>query len=282
MKIRKLLVLTGSVIVMALGAFSIKAQAAPVKQADGNYFDAAFYAQQNPDVVAVFGNKSDMLYAHYVYFGKAEGRLPYSPSYNPSGSNLAVSSFDPAYYAGKYPDVAIALGYDPSLLKLHFDLYGQYEGRYPNAAAESAATGNAITGNNGTMFVVNTGDDSSSVEKQVLNLVNAYRAQYGLSALTWDSTNLAPGAALRAQEISLVFSHTRPDGTSCFTAIRNPGYVGENIAAGQRTPEAVMNSWMNSAGHRANILNPSFRKIGVGYFSTSSGYGSYWVQMFSS
>ena len=78
MIIRKLLVLTGSVIVMALGAFSIKAQAAPVKQADGNYFDAAFYAQQNPDVVAVFGNKSDMLYAHYVYFGKAEGRLPYN------------------------------------------------------------------------------------------------------------------------------------------------------------------------------------------------------------
>ena len=123
----------------------------------------------------------------------------------------------------------------------------------------------------------------SSEEQQVLDLVNAERAKYGLAPLSWDSSNLGPGAALRAQEISVYFSHTRPDGTSCFTAITNPGIVGENIAAGQRSAQEVMNSWMNSPGHRANILDARFTKLGVGYlYSPSSHYKFYWVQMFSS
>lgn len=120
--------------------------------------------------------------------------------------------------------------------------------------------------------------------EKVLELVNQERAANGLSPLTLD-TSLCAAANARAQEITSQFSHTRPDGTNCFTILKDYGIsyraVGENIAAGQTTPAAVMNSWMNSPGHRANILSSSFGKLGVGYVKTSGGYGHYWVQMFT-
>jgi len=78
-------------------------------------------------------------------------------------------------------------------------------------------------------------------------------------------------------------SHTRPNGTSCFTVLSELGVgysaSGENIAAGQKTPQAVMESWMNSSGHKANILNPDFTHIGVGY-AEGGNYGTNWVQLF--
>ena len=123
----------------------------------------------------------------------------------------------------------------------------------------------------------------SDFEQRVLDLVNIERGKEGLSPLEWDGPNLGAGADVRAVEISTNFSHTRPDGRSCFTAITNPGAVGENIAAGYRSPEAVVEGWMNSPGHRANILDPDFKKLGVGYYYASgSYYGHYWVQLFSS
>lgn len=261
-------------LVAVFGA-SFSVQAAPVTMPDGTVFDAEYYAASNPDVVAAFGNNSDIMYVHYVLFGKAEGRLAVAPgSAAPSSSS---GSFDAAYYAARYPDVANCLGYDPNLLKLHYDLYGKNEGRFANAAEEAAATASAPAAT-----VVTTTVDNS-FEMQVLNLCNAERAKYGLAPLTWDAANLAPGAAIRAQEITVVFSHTRPDGSRCFTAIRNPGWVGENIAAGQETPEEVVNAWMNSPGHRANILNVRATKLGVGYvYVPGDMYGHYWVQMFSS
>ena len=76
------------------------------------------------------------------------------------------------------------------------------------------------------------------------------------------------------------FSHTSPTYGSPFNMMKNFGInyktAAENIARGQKTPEAVVNSWMNSSGHRANILNPGYTKIGVGYEKT----GNYWTQMF--
>ncbi len=264
-------------LVAVFGA-SFSVQAAPVTMPDGTVFDAEYYAASNPDVVAAFGNNSDIMYVHYVLFGKAEGRLAVAPG---SAAPSATSgSFDAAYYAARYPDVANCLGYDPNLLKLHYDLYGKNEGRFANAAEEAAATAAAAPAHAAT--VVTTTVDNS-FEMQVLNLCNAERAKYGLAPLTWDAANLAPGAAVRAQEITVVFSHTRPDGSRCFTAIRNPGWVGENIAAGQATPEEVVNAWMNSPGHRANILNGRATKLGVGYvYVPGDMYGHYWVQMFSS
>ena len=113
---------------------------------------------------------------------------------------------------------------------------------------------------------------------RVVELVNQERAKQGLSPLS-TMTNLTAAANIRAPELVVLFDHNRPDGTQCFTALREAnvtGYftAGENIAAGYSTPEAVVNGWMNSSGHRANILNSSFTHIGVGY------YNGYWVQMF--
>ena len=100
------------------------------------------------------------------------------------------------------------------------------------------------------------------------------------------SCKLSDVAQTRAKELTESYSHTRPDGSSCFTALReaNIDYIaaGENIAAGYSTPEAVVEGWMNSKAHRANILNANYSKIGVGYCADGSGYGSYWVQVFVS
>lgn len=124
----------------------------------------------------------------------------------------------------------------------------------------------------------------SDYASEVVRLVNIERANYGLSPLTM-TQNLNNAATVRANEIVTSFSHTRPNGTSCFTVLSELGIsynaCGENIAAGQRTPEEVVTAWMNSEGHRANILNSSFNKIGVGVVESSSGYGIYWSQMFT-
>ena len=117
----------------------------------------------------------------------------------------------------------------------------------------------------------------------VLRIVNEEREKVGAAPLTL-SQDLMNSAAVRAQEIASSFSHTRPDGSSCFSALSNQnGALGENIAAGQSDADDVRNSWMNSPGHRANILKSYFSKIGLGYhYESDSYYGKYWVQMFRS
>ena len=116
----------------------------------------------------------------------------------------------------------------------------------------------------------------------VASLVNAARQDAGLSELELDA-DLCAAAQARAQEIAQSFSHTRPDGSSCFTILEEFGIsyraAGENIAMGQRTPEEVMDGWMNSSGHRANILNGTFTSIGVGYYVDEAG-AAHWVQIF--
>lgn len=126
----------------------------------------------------------------------------------------------------------------------------------------------------------------TSFEKQVLDLVNEQRAQNGLSALVWDDA-LASVARAHSEDMRdrHFFSHTNPDGLSPFDRIKSYGIsyrsAGENIAAGQTTPAEVVQAWMNSSGHRANILNEGYTKLGVGYASGGS-YGHYWTQNFAS
>ena len=119
--------------------------------------------------------------------------------------------------------------------------------------------------------------------QEILNLVNAERSYAGLMPLKLTGT-LMDGAATRADEIIEYFSHTRPDGTSCFTVIEDtyPSYyAGENIAAGYPSAEDVMNGWMNSEGHRANILRPSYTELGVGLaYDEDSDYKFHWSQLF--
>ncbi len=127
-------------------------------------------------------------------------------------------------------------------------------------------------------------DQTEVYQQKVFELVNAQRASQGVAPLVLDPA-LCQVAMLRAEELTETFSHTRPNGSLCFTAIKEAGIsymaAAENIATGQSTPAAVMNSWMNSSGHRGNILSGSYGKIGVGYVSTSNGLGSYWVQIFT-
>lgn len=123
----------------------------------------------------------------------------------------------------------------------------------------------------------------SNEQWQVLSLTNAERAKQGLAPLSTFST-LTSAAQVRSGEISTQAdpSHTRPNGTSCFTALSGVPYysAGENIAAGYPLPQSVVTGWMNSPGHRANILTEDFRHLGVGYTKRSGGYGYYWVQLF--
>lgn len=128
----------------------------------------------------------------------------------------------------------------------------------------------------------NNGTSQGDFASQVVELVNAERAKYGLSALTVDA-KVQQAALVRAKESAQSFSHTRPNGSSFSTALTEAGVsyrrAGENIAYGQRTPQQVMNAWMNSSGHRANILNEDFTTIGVGY--TVINGTAYWAQLFT-
>lgn len=122
----------------------------------------------------------------------------------------------------------------------------------------------------------------SNYANQVLQLVNQERAKAGLSAFTTNSA-LTAAANKRAQETKQSFSHTRPNGTSFSTVFKEFGISyrtsGENIAYGQRSPQEVVNGWMNSAGHRANILNGNFNKIGIGVYESNGTI--YWAQLFT-
>ncbi|MGM9580029.1 MAG: CAP domain-containing protein [Anaerovibrio sp.] len=119
------------------------------------------------------------------------------------------------------------------------------------------------------------------VAQQVLALVNEERRKAGVAPLTL-SPELQSAAAIRAEEITRKLSHTRPDGTNCKTVLPNGRYtMGENIAAGNNTAAKVVQQWMNSTGHRANILRSDYTELGVGYaYKENSQYKHYWVQIF--
>lgn len=124
--------------------------------------------------------------------------------------------------------------------------------------------------------------ENSSFEKEVISLVNKERQKAGLAPLK-ENSGLQKAADVRAKELKASFSHTRPNGSSFSTVLKENGVSyrgsGENIAWGQTTPEQVMNGWMNSAGHKANILNANFTSIGVGYYTVNGT--PYWVQLFT-
>lgn len=118
-------------------------------------------------------------------------------------------------------------------------------------------------------------------ENAVIFWTNLERERHGLSALkTTDA--LQSAAQTRAKELVSSFSHTRPNGTKCYTALTvSYGLAGENIAAGHETPFEVVNCWMESDGHRENILDERFSYMGAGYcYNSGSRYKSHWEQMF--
>jgi len=117
--------------------------------------------------------------------------------------------------------------------------------------------------------------DPEAFSAEVVRLTNEERAKEGLSALTAANKDLKQAALLRAHESAELFSHTRPDGRDCFTAflecgIRNVS-MGENLAMGYTTPAAVVADWMNSPGHRANMLDSDFTQIAIGVVLDDNG-----------
>lgn len=130
----------------------------------------------------------------------------------------------------------------------------------------------------------------SAYANEVLRLVNIERANAGAAPLVLDEA-LCNAANMRAIEMDCigVFGHKRPNDHSCFEVydicnVEWQNACGENIAAGQATPEDVMKSWLSSAGHKANILSPEYTKMGLGYSNSGCGageYSHYWAQEFA-
>lgn len=119
----------------------------------------------------------------------------------------------------------------------------------------------------------------------VLYFTNYIRVQNGLAPLSMEA-KLQSAADIRVNELPALFSHTRPNGSDCFTVLNEQGVsyrtAGENIAAGQIEAIDVIESWWYSEGHRANMLSSDFSHLGTGYtYDASSKYGSYWVQLFT-
>lgn len=117
---------------------------------------------------------------------------------------------------------------------------------------------------------------------EVYEITNNYRSLVGVPSLTLDSS-LVETASIRAKELSDSFSHTRPNGSSCFTVLSELGIsygtAGENIAAGYSSSQSVMEGWRSSSGHYQNIISSKFKKIGIGVNIINNQY--YWVQIFS-
>ena len=132
-------------------------------------------------------------------------------------------------------------------------------------------------------------EEFSLYARQVLQLVNEERAKEGVPALELDKT-LCEAAQVRSDELLDKMAHERPDGRDVQTVMDEYNWTfgvdyfafGENIAAGQPTPAKVVQRWMESPGHRANIMNPDFKKLGLGYTHNSKTmYHHYWSQLFT-
>ena len=167
-------------------------------------------------------------------------------------------------------------------------LLAQYGITKPGSSSNNNGNNSNNSGNgsnntgNGSGSTGGTSTGTSSAAQAVLAEVNAARAKNGLSALTLDA-NMNRAAAVRAAEMAQSFSHTRPNGSRGLTALNEAGVsyrtAGENIASGQQSAQAVVSAWMNSSGHRANILSASFGRMGVG--QATIGGRTYWVQLFA-
>jgi uncharacterized YkwD family protein/spore coat assembly protein SafA len=160
--------------------------------------------------------------------------------------------------------------------------------KYQVGVSEIISSNPQITNPNmiypGQKLTVPTMQGIKSLESQVVKLVNAERAKQGLQPLT-ENWQLSRVARYKSADMAAknYFSHTSPTYGSPFRMMESFGIkyssAGENIAYGQKTPEQVMTAWMNSPGHRSNILSPSYSQIGVGYATNKSGT-PYWTQMF--
>ena len=183
---------------------------------------------------------------------------------------------NPAVIKGFYSEARTRLGYSTARC------------RYPAIVGTGTTTITAGTydgAKRDTLTVNVVAPPVDQWKREVLDLVNVERSKYGLPALAWGDT-CANGAQIRANESMTLYDHKRPDGSSWDTVCKptNGGFAGENLAAGNTavSPATVVQTWMNSDSHRANILSDKFTKMAVGFvFDAGSQYKTYWSQFFS-
>ena len=153
---------------------------------------------------------------------------------------------------------------------------GMNEENSPSSSTASSSASSSAGSSSGTVSI-------AAYQQEVLRLVNIERQKAGIAPLTMDNTALTAAAMKRAEELEKKFAHTRPDGSSCVSITKEYDIkwmaFGENIAYGQCTPAEVVNAWMNSEGHRKNILSPKFKQIGIGCVRRN-GNGYNWTQVF--
>ena len=213
------------------------------------------------------------MFSNTVFAGKDEQVINIQPV-----NGYKINANAPAVFESFTPDLVEIVQQDGQTVEIN--LHGEGDGYL------------AIHYRSGYEFIYHfvikkDADDASNqslheVAQQVLALVNEERRKVGVAPLTL-SAELQSAAAIRAEEITQKFSHTRPDGTNFQTILPNSRYyiAGENIAAGNSTAAKVVQQWMNSPGHRANILRSEYTELGVGYvYKENSQYKHYWVQIF--
>jgi uncharacterized YkwD family protein len=208
-------------------------------------------------------------------------------SYNGStGNSTAITTFATQYgidlnallqqyMQGSFPVVS-----QPVVTGHKHVVHKKHKPSKPSQGSSNASTGTA--GSTGSGTSTGTVAPASAFATQVVTLVNQERAKAGLSPLKATNATLTRMALDKAKDMYSkgYFDHNSPTYGSPFDMMKqygiNFGYAGENIAKGQPTPQVVMTDWMNSAGHRANILNANYTTIGVAY------YNGEWVQEFIS
>lgn len=215
----------------------------------------------------------------------------YSPN-NDSGDTSAPTIHHHRYTAVQMPPACVAQGYTTytcacgeSYISDYRDALGHTYGPWvtevqPTVSAEGRQKRSCTRCSHSETAVLSKLTNTSKFAQEVVALVNMERRSEGLPPLT-EISALDNFAQTRSLEIVSRFEHVRPDGSNPLDDMMSAGYhsAGENIAAGQPTPESVMDGWMSSPTHRANILSPDFSYIGVGYCESGGYY--YWVQIFA-
>jgi len=203
-------------------------------------------------------------------------------------ANISISTDKRRYTVGELCSVAVQISPQDATDKT-FDIsvdgasvtFFSENSFFCDAGGEMTITVTAANGVTGKLSV--TVVDLASFAREAVRLTNIERANNGLPPLSEDPA-LTRTAVVRANEIVLLFSHERPDGTRCFTAFDengvNYGWAGENIGMGQTTPAEVVRAWMDSPGHRENILKEEFSHIGIGVAMDNNGK-LYWAQNFT-
>lgn len=223
----------------------------------------------------------------------ASGTKPKVPEAEKNTGNAADSA-DKTFVKTETETVTETVDYRYGVKKIitYKNKYNVYSDGSKELVSSSNVRKYDVSGYNATDQQLRAESDSKAAEymsyyNEVLRLVNEIRAEVGAAPLTLDTT-LCKAATMRAVEMnySHTFSHMRPDGRSCFSVLGvygiSYGAAGENIAAGYQTPQKVVEGWKNSEGHYKNMINSSYKKLGVGLSKEETGeYKNYWVQLFT-